>query len=86
MKEKIVQPSPLHIAFRSDLLALLDKHAGKLDASEMLALAAHAIGQIVAFQDQRKMTPDMALSLISRNIEQGNREAMNAMSKTEGTS
>lgn len=85
MKEKIVQPSPLHAAFRTELLALLDRHAGKLDAREILALASHAVGQLIAFQDQRKMTPDLAMAIVSRNIEQGNREAMNAMSKTEGT-
>ena len=85
MREKIVQPSPRHAAFRTELLALLDKHAGKLDASEMLALASHAVGQLIAFQDQRKMTPDLAMAVVSRNIVQGNREAMNAVSVTKGS-
>ena len=83
MREKIVQPNPRHAAFRTELL---DKHAGKLDASEMLALASHAVGQLIAFQDQRKMTPDLAMAVVSRNIEQGNREAMNAVSVTKGSS
>ena len=36
--------------FRGALRALLNKHAGALDASEMMALAAYTTGQITASQ------------------------------------
>ncbi len=74
MKETSLTPE--HLAFRNDCIALLNKFAGKLDAQDMLALAAHLVGQIVAMQDMRKVTPEMALELVQRNIEQGNAEAV----------
>jgi hypothetical protein len=80
-------PKPQHHAFRDDVVALLKKHAGELDASEMLALAAHMVGQIVAMQDQRVMTPAMAMEVVAQNIEQGNGEVLAELAdKTAGRS
>ena len=84
MKEKVVIPTSTHQEFRRKLLALLDDHAGKLDALEMLAISAHVVGQLVAMQDQREVTPQIAMACISRNIEQGNREAVNDIGAVQG--
>lgn len=65
-----------HMAFRNDMVAVMDKHAGALDASEMLALAAYTTGQIMAMQDARKWTPALAMEIISKNIEAGNAQAI----------
>lgn len=70
------KPTAAHHAFRNDAIALLNKHAGTLDSSEMLALAAHLVGQIVAMQDQRVMTPAIAMEIVAQNIEQGNGEVL----------
>ncbi len=76
MTERLVKPSAAHRAFRDDAIALLKKHAGDLDAKDMLALSAHLVGQILAMQDQRKMTPAIGMEIIARNIEVGNAEAI----------
>lgn len=81
MKTKTKQPGPQHEAFRADLLAILNKHAGALDSSEMLALAAYTTGQIMAMMDARVWKPDVALKVISHNIEAGNAQAIADASK-----
>lgn len=78
------QPQARHRAFRADALAVLKKHAGHLTAQEMLALAAHLVGQIIAMQDQRIMSSDMAMQIVIDNIEQGNMEALQQMDKPAG--
>jgi len=82
---KAKSPTPAMEAFRSDLLALMNKHAGALDASDMLALAAYTTGQIIAMQDSRKWTPEMALEVVSRNIEAGNAQAIGDAAKWMGS-
>lgn len=76
MKTRVQQPTPAHRAFRDDIIALLKKHAGHLSALEMLALACHLVGQLIAMQDQRKVTREMALQILMKNVEQGNAEAI----------
>lgn len=78
---KTKQPTVRHEAFRDDLLRLMDRHAGALDASDMLALAAYTTGQIMAMQDARKWTPAMALEVVSKNIELGNAQAVSDADK-----
>jgi hypothetical protein len=76
MKTKMKQPGPQHQAFRDDLLASMNKHAGALDSSEILALAAYTTGQIMAMMDARVWTPAKAMEIVSRNIEAGNAQAI----------
>lgn len=78
---KTKQPGPQHEAFRNDLLAIMNKHAGALDSSEMLALAAYTTGQIMAMLDARVWQPAAALEVVSRNIEAGNAQAIADASK-----
>lgn len=72
MTERTVTTTAAHKAFCDDVRELLNKHSGHLPAVEMLALSAHLVGQITAMQDQRAVTPQIALGIISRNIEAGN--------------
>ena len=58
------------------MIAALKKHGDKLSAVEMLALVSHLVGHLIALQDQRKVTPDLALKLVKENIERGNKEAI----------
>lgn len=74
-----------HLAFRDDALALLRKHAGALDGKEMLAMAAHLVGQVIAFQDQRAITPALAMQIVAKNIERGNIEVMEKLMSAKGT-
>jgi hypothetical protein len=80
-----IKPTAAHAAFRDDLIAVLRKHGDALTAPEMLALAAHLTGQLVALQDQRVMSPDRAMQIVAANIEQGNQEAIGRLLNTKGS-
>ena len=82
---KRVAPDKRHHAFLDDLVELIRKHGGTLTDDEILALTAHFIGQLVAMQDQRVMTPAMAMKIIAYNIEQGNQEAIDRLGNSAGT-
>ena len=47
---KTFKPDAASLAFREDMLQILDKHAGSLSADKMLSLAAYTVGQIIAMQ------------------------------------
>ena len=73
---KTKQPTPDMEAFRNDMLAVLNKHGGALDASEMVALAAYTIGQMIAMQDAQRWSTDAMLQIVIKNIEAGNAHAI----------
>ena len=50
----------------------------------MLAGASQIVGTLIALQDQRKMTPDMALAVVQANIEAGNQQAMAEVMRAGG--
>lgn len=83
MKMKVVEPGPAHQAFRNDMVETMRKHQ-HLPPDQMLAIAAYFVGQLVALQDQRKMTPQMALAVVSENIEAGNAQAMKEVASAGG--
>lgn len=73
-----------HEVAYQDLIALLNKHAGSLPASEMLAIAANMLGKLIALQDQRTMTRERALEIIMKNIEEGNSQVIDNVTNTKG--
>ncbi len=77
-------PTPAMEAFRSDLLVLLNKYAGALDASEMMALGAYTTGQIMAMQDARKWSAAQAMEVVAKNLEEGNAQAITDAHKWMG--
>ena len=79
-----INANPAHQVAYDDLSDLLRKHASKVSAIEMLALAANMVGKIVAFQDQRIITPAMAMETVARNIEIGNQQALAQIMTPEG--
>lgn len=79
MKTKKVETNIDHKALRDDLLKLLDKYAGKMDAVQTLAIASHTVGQLLAMQDQRLAAPEFFMQLVQDNIEQGNADAVSAL-------
>ena len=85
MKTKIVTPNIDHKAFRDDFIVLLDKHAGSVGSSEMLALMSYTIGQFIAMMDSRKWTNDLVMEILLKNIEEGNKEAIGSASSWMGS-
>lgn len=73
------------IAFQ-DLNALLKKHADEhgLSSLEMLAIASNLVGKLVALQDQRTVTPAVAMKVVTMNLEEGNRQAIEAVMQSQG--
>lgn len=76
MRIKSRKPSVNMVNFRNDLIDLLRKYAGSLDSSEMVALAAYTTGQLMAMLDATKFSSKLALELVSKNIEEGNAQAI----------
>ncbi len=85
MRQRIEKPTLAHRSFRADVVELLQKHAGHLDAKDMLALSAHLVGQIIAMQDQQTVTREIALQIVMANIEQGNREVLDGLRANTGS-
>ena len=80
---KSFTPTKEQTAFRDEMVAALRKHE-KLRADEMLAVASYFVGQLVALQDQRKMTPSMAMQIVAANIEAGNQHAITEVASAGG--
>lgn len=76
---------PEHEVAYQDLTALVAKHADKLSSLELLAVAANMLGKLVALQDQRTVTPAKAMKIVAKNLELGNKQALNELfGKTAG--
>ena len=74
-QRRIIAVTPAHVAFMDDLKGVITRHQ-HLSAAEMLALTSQLVGIIVASQDQRTTTPEMAMRMVSSNIERGNQMAV----------
>lgn len=61
MRFKKFDTGPQHAVATEDIFQLLKKHAGSVTAEEMLAIAANLVGKLIALQDQRVMTPEIAM-------------------------
>lgn len=81
---RVVDPTKSHEAFHKEFVDLLRKHLANEQADVLLAIAAYAVGQLVAMQDQRRMTPIMAMEIVARNIEAGNQNAIQAVMNSKG--
>lgn len=73
-----------HEALYQEMVALLNKHAGKLDAIEMLAIGANMIGKMIAMQDQRRYTGPQVMEIVARNIEEGNKQVLKQLGASQG--
>ena len=82
MKTMVAQAT--HKDYIDDLKAVLTHHQDALTGTEMLALTAHLVGCLIACQDQRSITKQMALEMVIKNIEQGNKDALEAITATAG--
>ncbi len=83
MDRRVAKPE--HEIAYQELCNLVNKHADKLSALELLAIAANMIGKLIALQDQRLVSPAQAMQVVSRNIEVGNRQALEQVSKSAGS-
>ncbi len=75
---------PEHEVAYQDLVQLVNKHADKLSSLELLAIGANMVGKLVALQDQRTTTPELALQVVSKNIEHGNMTVVQQLAEAKG--
>lgn len=80
---KVHVAKPEHEICYQDMAAFLRRHE-KLTPLEILAIAANMVGKLVAMQDQRKVTPEMAMQVVSLNIEAGNKTVIEALATQSG--
>jgi hypothetical protein len=73
---RIIEPTPAHEAFLKELQGALGNSGKDLPADQLLAVASQFIGQLIAVQDQRTMTPDKAMEIVAHGIEIGNATAI----------
>lgn len=85
MKTKLHAANPQHEIAYQDLVAVVRKHAEHLSAVEMLVIAANMLGKLLAYQDQRELTPAMAMEIVAQNIEEGNRQAIAEVQNSKGS-
>jgi hypothetical protein len=78
------QAKPQHEIAYQDICSLLKKHAG-IPPLEMLAVAANMLGKMIAMQDQRTVTPEMAMEVVAKNIESGNQQVLAELSQSRGS-
>ncbi|MBV9863305.1 MAG: hypothetical protein JO267_14290 [Alphaproteobacteria bacterium] len=77
---------PAHEVAYQDLCALINKHAAKVSALELLAIAANVVGKMIALQDQRMITTEAAMRTVAKNIEVGNQQVLEQLAQTAGQS
>ena len=82
MREVVTKPE--HEIAYQDIIALINKHAGHLDSIEMLAVAANAVGKMIALQDQRKWTGPQVMEVVAQNIEHGNQQVLQQLMQSRG--
>lgn len=76
---KTTEPTAAHLAYRAAIEQAIRDHGATLDALDLLAITSHLVGQLIAFQDQRKVTPAIAMEVVQRNLEQGNAEVIGSL-------
>lgn len=74
-----------HEVAYQDLCQLVNKHADKLTALELLAVASNMLGKLLALQDQRTTSVDAAKEVMIRNIEHGNQQVLDQLSASRGS-
>ncbi len=73
---KSTPPSAQVLAARAAVMQAIQQHVGNMDAVEVLAVLAHAVGQCIAMQDQTKHTANQLLEVVQVNMETGNQEVI----------
>lgn len=67
------------------LKALKEQMPPDMPAQRILAIVSQFVGQLIALQDQRRITPDMAMQIVSENIEIGNQAALLTLNDPQGS-
>lgn len=78
------KPTPAQIALRESMLDAMKDAGDSVTPMEQLAVAAYLVGQLIALQDQERVTPEMAMALVEANMQAGNADVIDFMNATPG--
>jgi hypothetical protein len=70
---------PEHEVAYQDLCELIRKHSNEVTSIELLAIAANMVGKLVALQDQRNISPKLAMEIVANNLECGNKQVIDGL-------
>lgn len=84
MKTKYVTADPAHEALFNALCHAVRDTAPNMPSDEVLAVASNFVGKMIAVQDQTKITPEMAMMLVSENIQKGNQQMIETLMNASG--
>lgn len=80
----IHQATPEHEILYRELVELVTRHTVNMPPIEILAIAANMVGKLIAMQDQRATSRDQAMDVVIKNLEEGNRQALEQLHNTKG--
>lgn len=81
---KTIAPNEKHKRFKAALDQAIFQGGLDLTAQEILALLSQYVGMVIALQDQRITTPDMAMTIVQHNLEAGNQLAIAGIGVPQG--
>lgn len=74
-----------HEALYQEFADLLKKYTAHMGSLEVLAVASNLVGKLIALQDQRLVTPALAMKVVAENIELGNAQVLAGLAETKGS-
>lgn len=80
----IITPKSEHEVAYQDLNKLISKHADKISALELFAIASNMLGKLAALQDQRTVNQQIIINILMKNFEIGNRQAIDQLLNVKG--
>ena len=81
---KEVKPGPDYDSMYAELADVLIKYKDKVTLEARLAALSGMVGKLLAFVDPQLMTTDQAMEVVLRNMEAGNKAAMDAFWEPRG--
>jgi len=79
----MMETNSRHMELKDGLAEILRKYED-LSPLEILAVASQIVGMLIAHQDQRKVTPALAMRIVGANIEIGNEMALSPLANPMG--
>ncbi len=80
---KYAVPPNTHFTLRQELVGVLCKYQDTLCPAELLAVSSQVVGNLIALQDETRLSPEHAIEIVMYNIEEGNRAALGDLDQTD---
>jgi len=81
---KEVKPGSDYDSMYAEMAGVMIKYQNKVTLQERLAAMSSIVGKLLAFTDLGTMTTDEAMEIVFRNMEAGNRVAVDTLWEPRG--